>query len=125
MIEAMQENGNRVIINENGAFIPRNLFGQSARILSELQQGGVLPKRDAEPKTRIKRVEPIDLSREIQWLKEHRQEYIGQWVALDGDRLISHGATAREAYAAAREAGVKSPLVEYISPIEDMPFGGW
>jgi hypothetical protein len=125
MIEAMQENGNSVIINEDGAFIPRNLFGQSARILSELQQAGVLPQKNAEPKTQIKRVKPIDLSREIQWLNEHRHEYIGQWVALDGDRLISHGATAREVYAAAREAGVKSPLVEYISPMEDMPFGGW
>lgn len=118
----MQENGAHVIINEDGAFIPRNLFGQNARILSELQQAGVLP---AEPKTQIKRVEPIDLSREIQWLKEHRHEYIGQWVALDGNRLVSHAATAREVYAAAREAGVKSPLVEYISPMEDMPFGGW
>ncbi len=125
MIEAMQENGNRVIINEDGAFIPRNLFGQSTRILSELQQAGVLPPKDAEPKTQIKRVEPIDLSREIQWLKEHRHEYIGQWVAIDGNRLVSHGATAREVYTAAREAGVKSPLVEYISPMEDMPFGGW
>lgn len=88
MIEAMQENANHVIINEDGAFIPRNLFGQNARILSELQQAGVLP---AEPKTQIKRVEPIDLSREIQWLKEHRHEYIGQWVALDGASLRFKG----------------------------------
>lgn len=109
-----------IVINEDGAFIPRNLFGQSARILSELQQAGVLPQKDTEPKTQIRRVEPIDLSREIQWLKEHHHEYIGQWVALDGDHLVSHGANAREVYTAAREADVKSPLVEYISPYDVM-----
>lgn len=121
----MHESNGNIVVNEDGAFIPRNLFGQSARILSELQQAGVLPQKDAEMNTQIRRVEPIDLSREIRWLKEHRHEYIGQWVALDGDRLVSYGATAREVYAAAREAGVKSPLVEYLAPTEDMPFGGW
>jgi hypothetical protein len=23
----------------------------------------------------------------LKWIKEHRKEYAGQWVALDGDRL--------------------------------------
>ena len=34
-------------------------------------------------------------------------------VALDGDRLIAHGTQAREVYAAARAAGIKSPFVEF------------
>jgi hypothetical protein len=63
-------------------------------------------------------------SKELRWLEEHRHEYIGQWVALDGDRLVAHGTNAREVFQAAREAGVKVPFIEQILPTDDMPFGG-
>ena len=36
----MHEPNGNIVVNDDGAFIPRNLFGQSARILSELQQAG-------------------------------------------------------------------------------------
>ena len=29
-----------------------------------------------------------DLSAEYRWLREHGEEYVGQWVALKGDQLI-------------------------------------
>jgi hypothetical protein len=64
-------------------------------------------------------------SKELRWLKDHRHEYMGQWVALDGDRLVAHGTNAREVFQAAREAGVKAPFIEQILPTDDMPFGGW
>ena len=67
----------------------------------------------------------IDASKELRWLKEHRHEYIGQWVALDGARLLAHGTNAREVFRAAREAGVKAPFVEQILPADELPFGGW
>ena len=67
----------------------------------------------------------IDASEELRWLKEHRHEYIGQWVALDGDRLVAHGTNAREVFQTAREAGVKAPFVEQILPTDELPFGGW
>jgi hypothetical protein len=66
-----------------------------------------------------------DESKELRWLKEHRHEYMGQWVALDGDRLVAHGTNAREALQAAREAGVKAPFIEQIFPTDDMPYVGW
>jgi hypothetical protein len=50
----------------------------------------------------------------LRWLRDHRREYAGQWVALYGDRLVATAATAREAYAAAREQGVEMPLVELV-----------
>jgi hypothetical protein len=29
------------------------------------------------------------------WISAHRDEYLGQWVALDGDRLVAHGTDAK------------------------------
>ena len=34
----------------------------------------------------------------LAWLKAHREQYSGQYVALDDDRLASSGATMREAH---------------------------
>jgi predicted DNA-binding antitoxin AbrB/MazE fold protein len=63
--------------------------------------------------------------REMEWLSKHRHEYPGQRVALDGDRLVSHGADGREVYRQARAAGVKVPFMAYIEPADALPFGGW
>ncbi|NOT59901.1 MAG: hypothetical protein HOP19_06710 [Acidobacteria bacterium] len=119
----MQE---QIVINEVGAFIPRTLFGHKEQIVTELAHAGVFALAEvAPPPPQIRRVPPIDLSRELQWLKEHRHEYLEQWVALEGDQLIAHGSQAREVYAAARAAGIKSPFVEFISTSDELPFGGW
>jgi len=64
-----------------------------------------------------KRVPPRpapDSTREMKWLHEHRREYIGQWVALDGDRLIALGTNAKEVYAAADADGAYMPFVTFI-----------
>jgi len=62
----------------------------------------------------------------LRWLNENRQKYLGQWVALDGDRLIASGPTAQEVYAKSKAEGVKIPFVELISEEEPAPFsGGW
>ena len=45
--------------------------------------------------------------REQRWLEEHRDEYLGQWVALEGDRLLASGADGRAVYeGGARRASV-------------------
>jgi Family of unknown function (DUF5678) len=36
------------------------------------------------------------------WINAHRDQYLGYWVALDGDHLIAHGVDARTVYQAAR-----------------------
>ncbi|MEW6207019.1 MAG: DUF5678 domain-containing protein [Acidobacteriota bacterium] len=59
------------------------------------------------------------------WLKAHREEYAGQYVALDGDRLVGSGATIREAHQQAREQGVEHPFLVHVSSANDAPFGGW
>lgn len=63
--------------------------------------------------------------REQYWLDEHRDEYQGQWVALEGDRLLASGADGRAVYEAARAAGVRAPLVTRVEPRDELPFAGW
>ena len=57
-----------------------------------------------------------DRAREHQWLRENQHRYSGQWVALEGDRLIAHGAEAAEVFAAAKAQGFTLPLVFFIEP---------
>src|SRR5262245_7403982 len=45
------------------------------------------------------------------WMAAHRAEYPGQWVALDGDRLIACGATEAEVADAAEADGAYLPLI--------------
>lgn len=63
--------------------------------------------------------------REQRWLDEHREEYQGQWVALEGDRLLASGADGRAVYEAARAAGVRAPLVTRVERRDELPFAGW
>jgi len=65
-----------------------------------------------------------DRSRENQWLAEHQREYIGQWVALEGGRLIAHGEDAAEVFAAADASGVERPMVIYVEDPDAPPFAG-
>jgi len=44
-----------------------------------------------------------DRSREYQWLQEHAREYADQWVALEGEQLVEHGANGAEVLIAAKE----------------------
>ena len=63
---------------------------------------------------RLKPIPVPDSKRELRWLKEHAREYAGQWVALDGDRLIAHGPDAKAVFAAARADGAYLPMVSQV-----------
>jgi hypothetical protein len=47
-------------------------------------------------------------------LRMHACEYKGQWGALDGDRLIAHGANADDVFDAAEANGANLPLVGFV-----------
>ena len=65
-------------------------------------------------------------AKSLRWLHENREKYSGQWVALDGDRLIASGATAKDVYSKAKAEGVEIPFVELVTERESGPFtGGW
>ncbi len=61
----------------------------------------------------------------MDWLKEHREEYAGNYVALDGGCLVGTGKTYQEARLAATQNGVKEAFITHISSVSDEPFGGW
>jgi uncharacterized protein DUF5678 len=123
---------NRIIVNEYGVFIPQSVLGKDVVVATETQP---LPKegirvivsaQSRHSQREIARsVDVIDCSREMQWLKEHRHKYIGEWVALDGDRLLAHGPNAHEIYDKARALGVPVPSVLRIEASDELPFGGW
>jgi hypothetical protein len=61
---------------------------------------------------------------EFQWLANEAGPYAGQWVALDGGRLVAHGNELASVSAAARTAGVDRPLLTHLAPEGELPFGG-
>lgn len=58
------------------------------------------------------------------WLAEHAREYAGQWVALDGDRLIASGNDAKAVYALADADGAYLPLVTLVEDPDAPPYSG-
>lgn len=65
-------------------------------------------------------------AKSLRWLHENREKYSGQWVALDGDRLIASGPTAKDVYSKAKAEGVEVPFVELVTDQEPVPStGGW
>jgi len=70
-------------------------------------------------------LDPAERARlEFRWLAENAERYVGRWVALEGDRLVAVGDSAREVYAAiANLEG--TPLVTRVGPREETFFAGW
>lgn len=63
--------------------------------------------------------------REHEWLRTHAAEYVGQWVALEGDQLVCSGPDGRKVFEAARRAGIEVPFVVQVEDPDAPPFGGW
>lgn len=67
----------------------------------------------------------VDLTKENEWLSQHKQDYVGHWVVLDGDRLVGHGSNPLPIYEQAKAEGVRVPFVQFIRD-EAEPFcGAW
>ncbi|MGE0128687.1 MAG: DUF5678 domain-containing protein [Blastocatellales bacterium] len=82
--------------------------------VTKLDPGSPESSESAPPKKKLQPLPAPNKDREMQWLVDHAREYAGQWVALDGDRLIAHGPDAKEVYAAANADGAYLPLVTQV-----------
>jgi hypothetical protein len=100
---------------------------ERVRRLPPVQQEEVLRfASDLEKPSGTRKVPMRDRSREVRWIDEHRTEHAGQWVALEGERLIAADADAQKVYAAAIAEGIASPFVVRIPPDDASPFvPGW
>ena len=61
----------------------------------------------------------------LQWVAENGKRFAGQWVALEGDRLLSSGPGAGDVAKAARALGVRIPSMIRIPVGEELPCAGW
>lgn len=59
----------------------------------------------------------------LRWIAEHAREYAGQWVALDGARLIAHSRDHDEVWAAAQASGVYLPMVTFVEDPDKIHMG--
>jgi len=62
---------------------------------------------------------------ESAWIEVHRDEFLDQWVALDGDHLVAHGTDARIVYDEARAQGIGTPYLVHVTPKVEAYVGGW
>jgi predicted DNA-binding antitoxin AbrB/MazE fold protein len=58
---------------------------------------------------------PDDRLEEQEWIRIHSALYPGQWVALQGSQLVSHGPRARAVRDEARAKGIENPLLAHLS----------
>lgn len=61
----------------------------------------------------------------IEWLKEHRDKYAGNYVALFEGELIAFGRTIKEADTKAKAKGYKKTLLTYVPAKDEVLWGGW
>jgi Family of unknown function (DUF5678) len=68
----------------------------------------------------------IKRQKSIAWIKSHREEYGGLYVALDGDKLIATGQKHGDALKSAFQKGFKKPFVGLVYPLDYVGYwGGW
>jgi hypothetical protein len=86
-----------------------------------------MPTQTKPPLSPVRRVAHYnDRKAEMRWITDHGDEYPGEWVALDGDRLLAHGVDAKRVFAEAKGKGVARPLFAHLEPDDPRPqCGGW
>ena len=98
-----------------------------ARALSPAEKGKLRQALDSELEQPAPPSKPSyrTFERENAWLEAHRDEYLGQWVAVEGDSLVAHGTNPREVYLAARDSGIEVPYLVRVENREGPFTGGW
>ncbi|CAN5216379.1 hypothetical protein BH20ACI1_BH20ACI1_13930 [soil metagenome] len=61
----------------------------------------------------------------IEWLKAHRNEVAGKYVALQDGKLIAEGRTLREVDQEAKRKGANKPLLTYVAREDEGLWAGW
>ncbi|MGI8640554.1 MAG: DUF5678 domain-containing protein [Pyrinomonadaceae bacterium] len=99
--------------------LPLEDFDKVREVLDEQERNRNETDKKVELKRRIEK-----FKRAEKWLAENRENYMNEWVCLEGDKLIAHGTDALEVDRQAKKAGIEAPFLEHIVE-EKYPFGGW
>lgn len=84
--------------------------------LQQTEQVSLTNAAHAEDETRRRRLE---------WIKAHREEYAGCYVALHGDILVGSGRTIREAHEQAKSKGFPHPFLARVTSEHETLSAGW
>lgn len=110
---------------EAASALPPEDRRQLRQWLQEQERRDAQPQGPQHPSVETSQQQMERFRRAMQWIDEHRAEYLGQWVALEGDRLISHGPDALQVDADARAAGVAVPFVARVVEEPKFFYSGW
>ena len=77
------------------------------------------------PEVRKSSIPYIDRSREMAWLVAHEDEYAGEWVLLEGDRLLAHGDDPLLFREIVRAEGIEIPFIVHVRKEKGPFMGGW
>ena len=99
--------------------LPSEDFERVREVFNEEERKRRETNKKIELRKRIEKFKKTE-----KWLEVNRDKYMNQWVCLEGDLLIAHGADALEVSRKAKEAGIEIPFMEHIVE-EKYPFGGW
>ncbi|MGH9766713.1 MAG: DUF5678 domain-containing protein [Blastocatellia bacterium] len=87
------------------------------RRLEEKLTGELAAKRPPRDPRFVGHYTPKDRTKENEWLRQHGAKYAGQWVALDGDRLLGHGNDLKKVAEAAEQSGVSDAFFVRAEPV--------
>ncbi|MGE0882130.1 MAG: DUF5678 domain-containing protein [Blastocatellales bacterium] len=73
----------------------------------------------------IRSFDERDPALSLRWVEEHGEEFAGQYVALDGDRLVAHGTDPKEIIATVRASGLNGLFFTLVPPADAPPFAGF
>lgn len=97
------------------------------RLQRVLQEQAAPEQADSAAQAKAERLrqELDEYRRAKAWIAAHRAEYLGQWVVLAGDQLISHGFDGHRVAAEARAAGIAVPFLVQILEEPAAYCGAW
>ena len=105
---------------EAASALPPEDRRQLRKWLQEQEQQDAIQKRQPAETVPPRTAETVEQQLErfrkaMEWIDEHRAEYLGQWVVLVGDQLISHGFDGHKVDEEAKAAGVEVPFLVQVN----------
>jgi hypothetical protein len=97
------------------------VLSQAMALPAEDRQRLIEALSESTPAMPEYRADPKD-EQAMKWINEHAKEYPGEWLALDGYRLLAHGMDLKEVSAAAKAQGVDQPLLHLVEPPREHPY---